>query len=305
MITSFAQLEEKVRTLPPVTIVIAAAEDKKVTGLTKLAREKGFIKKAILTGKSDEIKTVLNELGEPVDFYEIVHTDEDRTAAVEAVKAIREGRAQILVKGRLETVYYLKAILDKENGVAASKVLSNLTMLEMPSYHKFICVTDNAIIPLPTLEEKKVIILNTAPLMKAIEVENPKVAALSALEVVNPKVPSTVDADALQTMSRNGEMSDFIVEGPIAYDIAISKEASAGKKYVSEVAGEPDILLMPNLEAANILTKAYKFHAHANSGGLVMGAKVPVVLNSRSDDAERRLNSLMMAMAIDSVMKKS
>ncbi|MFO7810466.1 MAG: phosphate acyltransferase, partial [Candidatus Delongbacteria bacterium] len=153
------------------------------------------------------------------------------------------------------------------------------------------------------VEEKKLIALNVATLMKAIEVERPKVAALSALEVVNPKVPSTVDADALQTMSRNGEMGNFIVEGPIAYDIAISKEASAGKKHVSEVAGEPDILLMPNLEAANILTKAYKFHAQANSGGLVMGAKVPVVLNSRSDDAERRLNSLMMAMAIDSVSK--
>lgn len=301
MITTFKQLEEKVKSLPPATIVIAAAEDKKNAGLARLAREKGFIKKAILTGNSDQIKTILNEINEPLDFYEIIDCPDDRTAAIEAVKAVREGRAQILVKGRLETVYYLKAILDKENGVAASKVLSNLTMLEMPSYHKFICVTDNAIMPLPNVEEKKLIALNVAPLMKAIEVDNPKVAALSALEVVNPKVPSTVDADALQAMSRNGEMGNFIVEGPIAYDIAISKEASAGKKHVSEVAGEPDILLMPNLEAANILTKAYKFHAQANSGGLVMGAKVPVVLNSRSDDSERRLNSLMMAMGIHSV----
>ncbi len=301
MITTFKQLEEKVKSLPPATIVIAAAEDKKNAGLARLAREKGFIKKAILTGNSDQIKAILNEINEPLDFYEIIDCPDDRTAAIEAVKAVREGRAQILVKGRLETVYYLKAILDKENGVAASKVLSNLTMLEMPSYHKFICVTDNAIMPLPNVEEKKLIALNVAPLMKAIEVDNPKVAALSALEVVNPKVPSTVDADALQAMSRNGEMGNFIVEGPIAYDIAISKEASAGKKHVSEVAGEPDILLMPNLEAANILTKAYKFHAQANSGGLVMGAKVPVVLNSRSDDSERRLNSLMMAMGIHSV----
>jgi len=305
MIKSFTELEEKAKRMEPVVITIAAAEDKKATGLAKLAREKGFIKKAFLTGNRKKILLTLEALNESLDFYEIIDTPDDKSAAIEAVSTVRNGQSQILVKGGLKTVYYLKAILDKEKGIVASNVLSNLTMLEMPSYHKFICITDNAIIPLPTLDEKRIIIENVLPLIKALDIDHPKVAALSALEVVSPKVPSTVDADELKKMSEEGKMTPFIVEGPMSYDVAISEECSKGKKISnSKVSGQADIFLMPNLESGNILAKSYKFHAEADSGGLVMGAKIPVVLNSRSDDAKRRLNSLMMAMAIADMIKE-
>jgi len=146
MIKSFTELEEKAKRMEPVVITIAAAEDKKATGLAKLAREKGFIKKAFLTGNRKKILLTLEALNESLDFYEIIDTPDDKSAAIEAVSTVRNGQSQILVKGGLKTVYYLKAILDKEKGIVASNVLSNLTMLEMPSYHKFICITDNAII---------------------------------------------------------------------------------------------------------------------------------------------------------------
>jgi len=216
-----------------------------------------------------------------------------------AVSTINNNEAQILVKGRLETVYYLKAILDKENGIKFSEVLSSLTMFEMESYHKFIAVTDNAIIPFPALLEKKVIIENTKPLWSSLGINKPKVAALAAIELVNPKMGATVDAACLAKMVERGQIKGFSVDGPLSYDIAINLSCAQGKHINdSSVAGDPDLLLLPNLEAANILGKSYKFHGNAKSGGLVLGAKVPVVLNSRSDSSERRLNSILMARAI-------
>ncbi|MBC8499602.1 MAG: hypothetical protein H8D39_03640, partial [Candidatus Atribacteria bacterium] len=179
------------------------------------------------------------------------------------------------------------------------EVLSNLTMFEMESYHKFIAVTDNAIIPFPTLLEKKVIIENTKPLWTSLGIDKPKVAVLAAIELVNPKMEATVDAACLAKMAERGQIKGFSVDGPLSYDIAINLTCAQGKHITdSSVAGDPDLLLLPNLEAANILGKSYKFHGKAESGGLILGATVPVVLNSRSDSAERRLNSMLMARAI-------
>jgi len=292
-------MKELVAGLSPLKVAVAAAEDEKVVEGIKLAQELGIVKKSILTGDKERITAILKSMGEDITNYDIREADDDAEAARIAVKAIRNAEAQILVKGRLETVYYLKAILDKEQGIKKSKILSNLTLFEMNSYHKFIAVTDNAIIPLPTLEEKKAIIENTKPLWTALGIEQPKVAVLAAVELVNPKLSATVEAACLSKMAERGQIEGFIIDGPLSYDTAISLICAKDKDLVqSQVAGDPDLLLLPNLEAANILGKSYKFHGKAKSGGLVLGAKVPVVLNSRSDSSERRLNSMLMARVI-------
>jgi len=299
LIKSFKKLKEAVMKLEPMRVVVAAAEDERVIGGIKLAKELGIVKYPILTGEAKKITEIIESLGEDVKEYDIRETSNDSEAACLAVSTINNDEAQILVKGRLETVYYLKAILDKENGIRASEILSNLTMFEMESYHKFIAVTDNAIIPFPTLFEKKVIIENTKPLWTSLGINKPKVAVLAAIELVNPKMDATVDAACLAKMAERGQIKGFGVDGPLSYDIAINLTCAQGKHITdSLVAGDPDLLLLPNLEAANILGKSYKFHGKAESGGLILGAKVPVVLNSRSDSAERRLNSMLMARAI-------
>lgn len=299
LIKSFTELKELVTKLTPLKVAVASAEDEKVIEGIKLAKELGIVKEPIFTGDKKRIIEIIKLLGEDIANYDIREASDEAEAARIAVKAIRNSEAQILVKGKLETVYYLRAILDKEQGIKRSEVLSNLTMFEMDSYHKFIAVTDNAIIPSPTLEEKKAIIENTKPLWTAIGIEQPKVAVLAAIELVNPKLPATVDAACLSKMAERGQIEGFIIDGPLSYDTAISVICAKDKGLVhSEVAGDPDLLLLPNLEAANILGKSYKFHGRAKSGGLVLGAKVPVVLNSRSDSSERRLNSMLMARAI-------
>jgi len=298
-IRNFKELKKTVMKLEPMRVVVAAAEDERVIEGIKLAKELGIAKSPILTGEVKKITEIIKSLGEDINEYDIRETSDDSEAASIAVRTINDGEAQILVKGRLETVYYLKAILDKENGIRASEILSNLTMFEMGSYHKFIAVTDNAIIPFPTLLEKKIIIENTKPLWTSLGINKPKVAVLAAIELVNPKMEATVDAACLTKMVERGQIKGFSVDGPLSYDIAISLTCAQGKHITdSLVAGDPDLLLLPNLEAANILGKSYKFHGKAESGGLILGAKVPVVLNSRSDSAERRLNSMLMARVI-------
>jgi phosphotransacetylase len=169
----------------------------------------------------------------------------------------------------------------------------------MASYHKFLAVSDNAILIVPTLDEKKAVIENTRPLWRALGIEQAKVAALAAVETVSSKMPATVDAAALAMMSQRGQLKGFVVDGPMGYDAAISRECAASKGLdKSPVCGDPDLILAPNLETANSLGKSYKFHGQAVWGGLVFGAAVPAVLNSRSDDSQNRLNSLMIARAM-------
>src|SRR6056297_110336 len=300
-IKNFEELKDYVSKLEPVRIAVAAADSENVIHGVKLALDLNIIKEPILTGEKDKIKSLVNKYDLHIKEKDILQADNDKDAAVLAVKAVNDGKAEILAKGVLETVYYLKAIFDKENGIRKSKILNNLTLFEMDSYHKLIAISDNAIIPDPTLEEKVEIVTNTLPLWKALKIENPKVAVLAAVEVVNSKMQSTIDASCLSTMSNRNQIKNFIIDGPLAYDVAINKKAAKSKGLIeSKVTGDPDLLLMPNLESANILGKSYKYHGNAKSGGMVFGAKVPVALNSRSDSAERRLLAIIIARAVAS-----
>lgn len=299
VIRNYTELKKTVGTLPPVTVAVAAAADPEVIGGLKLAHEMGFVGTCIVTGDPQAIARCIKEAADDPKLYQIVAAKNDAEAGMLAVQAVREQGAKILVKGSLKSELYLKAILDKERGIKASPVLSNISLFEMPSYHKFLGVTDNAIIVAPTIEEKKAIIENTRPLWKALGVDQPKVALLAAVETVSPKQPATQDAAALVVMAMRGQIKDIIIDGPLGYDAAISAEAAATKGIKnSPVCGDPDLIVAPNLETANSLGKSYKFHGNATWGGLVLGARVPAVLNSRSDDEQNRLNALLLARAM-------
>ncbi len=298
-IRNYTELKKAMGALPPVTVAVAAAADPEVIGGLKLAHEMGFVGTCIVTGDPAAIERCIAEAHDDPKLYEIVAAKNDAEAGMLAVQAVREQGAKILVKGSLKSELYLKAILDKERGIKAAQVLSNISIFEMPSYHKFLGVTDNAIIVAPTLEEKRAIIENTRPLWKALGVDKPKTALLAAVETVSPKQPATQDAAALVVMAMRGQIKDFIVDGPLGYDAAISAEAALTKGIKnSPVCGDPDLIIAPHLATANSLGKSYKFHGSATWGGLVLGARVPAVLNSRSDDEQNRLNALLLARAM-------
>jgi len=301
VVRNYLELKQMVGALPPVTVAVAAAADPEVIGSLKLAREIGFVGTCVVTGNPQAIERCIAEVGDDINKYEIVPAIDDAEAGYLAARAVREQGAKILVKGSLKSELYLRAILDRGSGIRSSPVLSNISLFEMPSYHKLLGVTDNAIIVAPTLEEKRAIIENTRVIWKALGVDKPKVALLAAVETVSPKQPATQDAAILVVMAQRGQIKDFIVEGPLGYDAAISAEAAATKGIKnSQVCGDPDLIVAPNLETANSLGKSYKFHGNATWGGLVLGATVPAVLNSRSDDAQNRLNSLLLARAVAS-----
>lgn len=298
-IKNFADLKEKAKKLKPIRISVAAAADEKVIESIKLAQDLNIIKNPILTGDKNKIEKIIAKNNIELKKYEIIDAINDAEAAKLAVQAVKEKKVKAIAKGKLETIYYLKAILDKEKGIKASKVLNNLTLFEMESYHKLIAISDNAIIMEPSLEDKKAIIENTKQLWSALEIETPKVAVLAAVEIVNSKMQATVDGCCLSKMVDRGQIKGFDIDGPLSYDIAMSLECAERKSMKDfKVPGDPDLLVMPNLEAANILGKSYKLHGNAKSGGIVFGADVPVILNSRSDKAKRRLNSIVMARVI-------
>ena len=218
-----------------------------------------------------------------------------RAAAERAVALVREGRAEVLMKGSLHTDELLSAVVSREKGLRTGRRISHAFLMDVPTYHKVLVVTDAAINIAPTLEDKVDICQNAIDLARSLGVKQPKVAVLAAVETVNSKMPATLDAAALCKMADRGQIKGGLVDGPLAFDNAISKEAATTKGIRSEVAGDPDILLAPDLEAGNILAKQLSFLANADSAGLVLGARVPIVLTSRADSVRSRIASCAVA----------
>lgn len=298
-IRSFGELSAFVKTLRPVPVAVAQADDREVLASLKLGREAGFIGRCHVFGDAAAIDRYIAEIGDDPRCYLVRQADTPEAAAAAAVAAVRGEEADILIKGDLKTQYYLKAILDKDRGIRRSSVLSNLSVFEMASYHKLLAISDNAILIAPDLDEKAAVIKNSRPLWEAFGISPAKVAALAAVETVNPKMQATTDAARLSELSKQGAFEGFIVEGPFGYDAAIDSGCAREKGIEgSLVCGDPDLILAPNLETANALGKSYKFHGAAIWGGLVFGASVPAVLNSRSDDAANRFRSLLLARAV-------
>jgi phosphate butyryltransferase len=260
----------------------------------KLAQDKGLIK-TILVGPGREIEARAAEAELNLGDIEIVSTETIHDSAETAVDLVREGRADILMKGHLHTNDFLSAVLRRDVGLRTKRLLSHVFIMQIPMYHKLLLITDAAINIAPDLMEKAQILQNAIDMLVSIGVEEPKAACLSAIETINPKIPSTVDAACLHKMAERGQIKNGLVDGPMAFDNAISAEAAREKGMHSEVAGDVDIVLAPDLDAGNILYKNLVYLANAQIAGIVMGAQAPVVLTSRADTAQARVHSLALA----------
>jgi phosphate butyryltransferase len=224
-----------------------------------------------------------------------IQRDDEAEAAREAVAAVRRGDAQLLMKGLLPTPTIMKAVLNREAGLRTGRALSHACAFEIPGWHKLIFVTDVALNVAPDLARKADIVRNQVAMAHALGVKRPKVAALAAIETVNPDMPATVDARALQEMAERGELGECDLQGPLALDLAVSPESGQIKKLTGPVVGDADILVVPDIEAGNILFKGLVYFAKARPAGIIMGAACPIVLLSRADSAEAKLMSIALA----------
>jgi phosphotransacetylase len=290
----YERLLERCKALAP--IPTAVAHPCEVTALSGAvdAAKLGLIT-PILVGPAEKIKAIAADAQIDLSGLEIVDTPHSKASAAKAVELVREGRAEVLMKGSLHTDELMSAIVSREGGLRTGRRISHVFIMDVPTYHKVLIVTDAAINIAPTLEDKVDICQNAIDLAISLGLERPKVAILCAVETVNSKMPATLDAAALCKMAERGQIKGGILDGPLAFDNAISKEAAKTKGIQSEVAGDPDILLAPDLEAGNILAKQLSFLANADSAGMVLGARVPVILTSRADSVRSRIASCAVA----------
>lgn len=295
VIRSFAALETALAGRPPLCPAVAGAEDPAVIEALVAAAEAGLVGEAVLTGDAAAIRRLLPAT--VAGRFRIEPAADGAEAAALAVAAIRAGAADVLVKGQVDSAAYLRAVVARDTGLRASEVLSNLTLAEMPSVPRLIGATDNGIVPLPTLAQKRAIVLNAVPLFRGLGVVPLRVAAIAASEKVSPGQPATVDAAALAV---DGTLpGEVLVDGPFGYDVALSAGAAAKKGLAgSPVAGQADLILFPSIEAGNATVKAWKLHGQARTASIVLGARVPVLLNSRADGSEQRRLGLLLAATI-------
>ena len=290
----FLRLIEQAQSLEPVpTAVVHPVDDLSLGGALAAARESLIL--PILVGPRARIEAAAAGIEADISAFEIVETPHSHAAAEMAVQLVREGRAAAIMKGALHTDEVMEALIDPDTGLRTERRMSHVFVMDVPSYPKMLLISDAAINVFPTLADKADIVQNAIDLARALGVVPPKVAILSAVETVTPKIPSTVDAAALCKMADRGQITGGVLDGPLAFDNAISKAAAKAKGITSEVAGEADILIVPDLEAGNMLAKQLDYLAAAKAAGIVLGARVPVMLTSRAEDALNRLASAAIA----------
>ncbi len=290
----YDQLIARCAHLPPVpTAVVHPCDAASLTGALEAAAA-GLIV-PILVGPEARIRRLAAEEGLDLSGCRIVDTPHSHASADKAVALVRAGEAAALMKGSLHTDELMAAVVHRETGIRTNRRVSHVFVMDVPTYPKPLFITDAAVNISPTLDDKADIVANAIELAQALGVVQPKVAILSAVETVNAKIPSTIDAAALCKMADRGQIRGGLLDGPLAFDNAISKEAAAMKGIISPVAGDADILLVPDLEAGNMLAKELTFLANADAAGIVLGARVPVMLTSRADSVRARLASAAIA----------
>ena len=290
----YDRLLEKCRSLDPVRTAVAhPCEETALAGAIE-ASEKGLIT-PILVGPAAKIREVATKSGIDLGQVQIVDAAHSHQSAAKAVELVRLGQAEILMKGSLHSDELLSAVISKESGLRTARRVSHVFIMDVPTYHKVLIVTDAAINIAPALEDKVDICQNAIDLVVSLTSNRPKVAILAAVETINSKMPATIDAACLCKMAERKQITGGVLDGPLAFDNAISAEAAAIKGIKSEVAGDPDILLVPDLEAGNILAKQLSFLANADSAGIVLGARVPIILTSRADSVRSRIASCAVA----------
>lgn len=292
-VRSFAALRGLARAAAPLRPVVAGGEAAEVMTALAAMLESGLIDGAVVTGDPEAMASLMAPGLQGA--IEVVPAFGVQDCARAAVAAIRAGRGDVLMKGHVDSGSYLRAVVDRADGLRDGDVLSNVTVAEMPSLGRLIAATDNGIVPMPTLDQKRLIVCNTLPLFAGLGVRPVKVAAVCATEKASDAIPATRDAEALARAGLPG----FEIGGPMGYDVAVSPEAAQIKGLQDmPAAGAADLLLFPTIDAANAVAKAWKFHGQAKTGSIVLGARVPVLLNSRSDSAARRVNALLLAGAV-------
>ena len=293
----YEQLLDRCRGLEPIPTAVAHPCDQPALASAVEAGRRGLIA-PILVGPAARIAEIAKTAGIDLEGIRIVDAPHSHAAAARAVALVLEGQAELLMKGSLRSDEFLSAVLSRESGLRTGRRISHVYMMDLPAYHKALIVTDAAINIAPTLEDKVDICQNAIDLAVALGVERPKVAILGAVETVSSKMPATLDAAALCKMAERGQIRGAALDGPLAFDNAISRQAAEMKGIRSEVAGDPDILLVPDLETGNILAKLLSFLSNVEGAGLVLGARVPIMLTSRVDSVRSRIASCAVAMLV-------
>ena len=299
----YQELLQLCKNIPPVpTAVVHPCESSALQGALEAA-ELGLID-PILVGPEQKIKSVAQEAGLDLGNYRIESVEHSHAAAKRGVELVREGRAAMMMKGSLHSDELLSAVASSSTGLRTARRLSHVFAMNVPSYHKPLFITDAAVNIAPHLDEKADICRNAIDLLKVLGIDRPKLALLSAVETVTAKLPSTLEAAALVVMSHRGQIEGGILDGPLAFDNAINAEAARIKGIVSEVAGDPDVLVVPDLESGNMVAKQLIYLAGAQAAGIVLGARVPIVLTSRSDPAPARISSCVLCVLLADAQQK-
>ena len=301
----FDELVAKVKECGMKKVAVSVAQDSAVLEAVRAAKDRG-IAEAVLVGDEAKIKEIAAQIGVDVSDFEIINEPDMIQASLTAVKLAHDGKVDMYMKGLIDTKNFLKSVLDKEVGLRTGKPLSHVAVFDIPMLDKLLFLTDVAFMTYPTLEDKVSIINNTVPVCKACGVDLPKVAPLAAVEVVNPKMPATVEAQQLTEMCANGEIKDCIVDGPLSLDLAIDPEAAKHKGATDrKIQGDADILLFPDIHAGNLVYKALVHTIPGVKNGCILtGTKVPVILTSRSDTFETKVNSIALAAVVAHELNK-
>lgn len=305
MAKSFDEILAQVKSCSKKKVAVAVAQDENVLEAVKKAKEEG-IADSVLVGDADEIKKIADSIGMNLNDYEVIDVKDVTEAALRAVKLVHDGEADMYMKGLIDTKGFLKSVLDKEVGLRTGKPLSHVCVFDVKGIDHLLFLTDVAFIPYPTLEDKVNIINNTVEICEACGVVNPKVAPLAAVEVVNPKMPATVEAAELTRMNEAGEITGCIVDGPLSMDLATCAEAAAHKGATDrKIVGDADVLLFPDIHAGNITYKAMVHYCDLVNGNLITGTKAPVILTSRSDSVDVKINSIALGAVVAEKMKNN
>ncbi len=293
MLTSLAAVREKALTLPRQTVAVACAHDREALKAVAEAHKLGLAR-FILVGNTEKIRHVAEKIDLDLTEFELVEAQGEAGGAAATVAVVASGRAQILLKGFVDSSVLFKAVLDKDTGLRNGSTVSHTVVMDVPGFDKLYLLTDAAMIIKPDLETKRQIVLNAVKVARALGNADPVVGVLCESEKVNPKMAATVDAAALVKMNREGQLPGCRVGGPYALDLAISRESAQHKGLRDPLAGSADILLAPDLAAGNILYKGLMYFARSRSAGVVVGTRAPVLLNSRADSHETKINSVAL-----------
>lgn len=297
MSKDFDSLLSKVTECRRKKVAVAVAQDEPVLEAIREAKQRK-IADAVLVGDQDKIAKVAASIGMDLSEYEIIHEPDDKKAALKAVELVHNRKADTLMKGLVDTKTFLRSVLNKEVGLRTGKIMSHVAVFDIEGYDHLIFLTDVAFNTYPELNEKAQIIENATQVAHACGIACPNVAVVGAVEVVNPNMPATIDAALLAKMSDRGQIKGCVVDGPFSLDIALSTEAAKHKSVKSPVAGNADIILVPNIDAGNIMYKCLTHTANTRNGGILVGTSAPVILTSRADSFETKVNSIALAAVV-------